>query len=1321
MTDRSSGAPVGADAGPDSALPGKNPTLPPTPSLTADEFEDFTERLLSAHRFCAPPVRKVVRVERWGRRGDKQDGIDFEGAFSDRVTAAWQCKRHDELTVSKVRAAVAACTFAADEYYLVFSGEASSAVRVEIAKYPRWQLVDQRGLARLLDDLPLHKRREVLDATWGEQQRKLLLRMPGEDAFLSLAAFAADRMNPSTVLNDLAPIVGRDVELKRLAVALDRSAPRPTVVLVSGPGGRGKSRLLVEALTTFQHDNPDIPVVFLSPGATLDATALAELPYGAAVIVVDDAHQYLEGVAPLLTRARTIAGTQLILATRPSGTPAIRTQITIARFSSAEVAHIEVGELTKPAARSLVESLTDGLALPWSVREHLAEQAVDSPYVAVVAANLIRRGELTAPLSVDAELRQQVLARYQELALDGIDDDPARRLLAVYAALGPVDENDEDLRAQIADFCGLGVVPLLRLLEQLHDRGVLVDRHGGTRVTPDVLADDILERESAVGQHGTDFVRRLWQVFGPEHGDRLVTELAELDWRLTQQGGPAVFPPIWKAVLAELEEADLDGLYRAFSRFSGLTVTQPHLLVEALESVRLRLDPPASGQHDRRDVERLLHIVADQYGRCAAKAPDLLETALDALWTLCLSDRRPTHRYPSHPKSVIVEKLANLGRLPDESVPNRILDRVESWLAAPVGDQSATVPLSILKPMLAKDGHHTIQESRNTLSFEPFAVSPTWARPIRDRIRSILRHNAAGDDLRRAGAAVKLLEYAVRAPQGGYGYSPSDDEVLAWEDDDLATVASLAEAAQATRSPVIRRLIRRAVTWPAGLAVSSMLRHAALTLLTGLDEQDDDLAELVLGRGYSIVLSRPGIPVPSLNEIRAARAAEDAEEGRFTEEQREARSQQRIRKRVALKGAEHRALADRVVRRLVTSGDPTWIVATIDDAVRQARAADDRYTTAPFLLRDIAHARPELAADLTQAVVDHTAGPLDEQLRWLLLDWVEADQEAAFIWLNCFTSLRVEVRLAVADAFVAGAWAGRGEPFTYFHNLGLVDPDPVVRDRFVLATYPLLKSDPIETTEFLLTSDIPSDTATGVLEHACGYDGATWGTSFDEPAAAALLKLISLTDWSNYVVQQITSAIARAHPDLVLRYLSLLYDQGYRLPIEIDELSDAFDQAAAKLIRWLVGQVVDSPGKVAAVMRLAVSGGVTARQADHLAVVVGTLSGEELLAVATVLRAHAPWPLNRPQLARSMMRRARMIGAATAKAVREQIADAMYPGYWSYGNGASPELGRATASAIAALGGEADEDLTEDFKRVLRWLEAEAAGLKRRHDEQMND
>ena len=226
-------------------------------------------------------------------------------------------------------------------------------------------MLDQRGLGRLLDDLPLHKRRDVLDATWGVQQRKLLLEVPGEDAFLSLDTFAADRQDPNTVLNDLGPWVGRETELAALAGALDRSGDWPFVVLVTGPGGRGKTRLLVEALTQFQRDNSRVPVICLSPGRSFDAAALAELPHTPAVIFVDDARRGPAAIAPLLPYVRATNGTQPVLASRPSGTESLRGEIVDARYAPSQVETVAVDELTRKQARALVESLTTGSGCRW--------------------------------------------------------------------------------------------------------------------------------------------------------------------------------------------------------------------------------------------------------------------------------------------------------------------------------------------------------------------------------------------------------------------------------------------------------------------------------------------------------------------------------------------------------------------------------------------------------------------------------------------------------------------------------------------------------------------------------------------------------------------------------------------------------------------------------------------------------------------------------------------------------------------------------------------------------------------------------------------
>lgn len=175
IVDESSGATEVEDLGdldnpaegsdPELLLGDKHMKLLPTPTLSWAEFEDFAQKLLNAHKFCSDEIRHVVRVARWGRPGDKQDGIDFEGDMSDGASAAWQCKHLDNLPPAKVDDAVQKTTFEADEYYLVYSREASAAARKEVAKFQRWKLVDRRDLTEMLWELPLHRQRDVLDKT----------------------------------------------------------------------------------------------------------------------------------------------------------------------------------------------------------------------------------------------------------------------------------------------------------------------------------------------------------------------------------------------------------------------------------------------------------------------------------------------------------------------------------------------------------------------------------------------------------------------------------------------------------------------------------------------------------------------------------------------------------------------------------------------------------------------------------------------------------------------------------------------------------------------------------------------------------------------------------------------------------------------------------------------------------------------------------------------------------------------------------------------------------------------------------------------------
>lgn len=315
---------VPADSPRGGDLPGRDPLLPPTESLSSEEFEDFTERLLNAHKFAGSGVLHTVHVERWGRRGDPQDGIDFAGMLSDGSKASWQCKRYNIFSVAETKAVIKKDTHGADVHHLVLSCEASTSVRQEIKKHPTWRLLDKRGLQQLLEDLPHHKRRDVLDATFGPDVRQRLMASPGQDLVISLQVFAQDRLDPSTILNDQGPFTGRQREMKDLISALTPTDGSPRAVLVTGSGGRGKSRLLLEALRQVEAANPQRPVVLLAPDAQLSPQTIQELPGTAAVIVVDDAHRHPEALQALINYLRRVPGTQVVLAYRPSGHQPVR-------------------------------------------------------------------------------------------------------------------------------------------------------------------------------------------------------------------------------------------------------------------------------------------------------------------------------------------------------------------------------------------------------------------------------------------------------------------------------------------------------------------------------------------------------------------------------------------------------------------------------------------------------------------------------------------------------------------------------------------------------------------------------------------------------------------------------------------------------------------------------------------------------------------------------------------------------------------------------------------------------------------------------------
>lgn len=743
-------------------------SLPPTNELTWEQFEDFTEAVLSAHRFANKSGRRIARVSRWGRRGDKQDGIDFEGEWSDGTTSSWQCKAYEKLQPADVRNAVQTCSFHADTHHLVYSGFASPAVRQEIQKHADWTLIDRRDLNQLLADVPLHRRREILDSTWDRATRKRLLRVPGADAFESVDALGDTRIC-LPVLNDAGAMVNRTAELQALHTAV-RGDTR--IILISAPGGMGKTRLAVEVLRDLQNENPTVPVLSLIPAHPLSADSLDELPHSSVVLFVDDGHERPEAVHRLLEYMLRNEHTKLVVAARKNGVTPLLDTFMKAGFPISGVATIELSPLSHRHAYELIDSLADGLdiQLAYGTKVNIARLAEEAPYLGVLAIDAIRNGTLTGSLTLSTDLRSAVRSSYRQSITATVNEfDPAlvERFLATCAATGGViDLNNAEARAAVNGFCGLSDDESNRLLSALIRADVMTKTESILRLVPDLLADMMLETESVTESLGqrTNFVPEVWRSLYPFFGAQLLRRLTDLDWRLRRQDLPGVVDGIWQTLRDEIDSTDVIGLHEAVQRLAALSYTQPHGLMPLLAEVRNRLadlanldevPPPKRGPltatHFEREERRTWRLhelsaadvkieMAPLLAQCARTAPELLEQALDGLWAL----HRELAPMPAmHPDAATkaLETLAELGRLPDETVPQRIIDRVRIWLSTYAPTPKA-YPLFALKPLLTKQGEIAGQTAPRVVSFNTYLINADWARPTRDAIREVLLESA---------------------------------------------------------------------------------------------------------------------------------------------------------------------------------------------------------------------------------------------------------------------------------------------------------------------------------------------------------------------------------------------------------------------------------------------------------------------------------------------------------------------------------------------------------------------------------------------------
>jgi hypothetical protein len=1252
-------------------LHGPNGDLLPTPSLTPEEFEAFTHRLLAAHRHALPSAgRRILRVERWGRSGDKQDGIDLLATWSDGTTATFQCKRWQNLTPSQVDEIVADTDYAADEHNIVYSKIASAPARKRLHTHDSWVLLDQRDLTELWSDLPLQRRRDVVDATWTAEFRRQWMPSPSSDAFVSTSVLVCDRARPGRALNDAASFVGMSEQRDRVREFLEAPIGGAAALIVSGPGGTGKTRLLLESLSVFEEEHPQTPVLWLAAGVP-GSDALQELPLVPTVIVIDDAHENISRLQGLLRHVHSHDGTRLVLASRVPAVKELRRELVRGNVPVNRIVEVTTGSLSRNAAETLVDDLAAGLQLSYAFRSQLAAIAMDTPAVAVLAVNLLRAGLLTNPYPLNEALRTEVMARFGQSMLVDVDGAPAHAVplvAAVIAAIGAFNLDDDVQVHAASSVAEVTRLQLLRIVDALRDRGSVTGPEGALRISVEIFGDQVLEEAALIGGRDSGFVARLWQQFGAVTPGPLLANLGNLDWRLQQRGERGVLHDVWAVVHAQLNDWGHSALVDFLRRIGQLAFTQPRALVDVLDAIRQRLNvldvsdsvedvlPWSWARVTRSDVE---HRLAALYADAATNEAVLLPHVLQALWSLGQSDDRPENPHPDHAFRLIRERFSSYSARPVALSQQQVLAAVSGWLSKPSDETAGRHAMLLLAPMLSKTGTSTQMTDRSTVTLRSWVVPAAPVRSLRDGARALFEAHPE-----RIREVVELSTAALRPPLPGFGATATDEDVLSWADDDVATVLTLRRLSAATTIPAVRRGIRSAVDWAASGARSDLVRLTAMQLVADLDAvAGDDFADLLVSDGRRT-------PHQRLHEDRQDRYQLTARIGSFAAALRQVWPDEFTVDGLQFVDAQLRA-AERVC------GPREW----------QARLI------AFALVEEL----PELAGPVLLALVDAEPGPLDAALVTLV---GSARDDVVAQLTDRYPTLRVAVREAVGRAAAHERWRNGKPAAAKLLAAGRADLDLRVRQGFLAAadlTAPLQSI-----SDELLAGAASADTIDVVLQDlhfdVLGDGAVPEIAASDVPPLLDLLRV--LPDRASTLPKALAAA-ARSDPRRTLEFLNESRD-GLFDP----EAYNLFDGADAVVSGWLL-ELVDAvePTQVAPAVSAAIGAPLPAEVAEHLAVAVPTLPIATVEVLSHLLAGFSAWAAHRPALARTMLthpdRR-----VPSDDVLHETLARAATPVSWSTGSWGAPELNSAIAAAEAALPTERNLELHNILRDAVSSMRA---------------